>query len=158
MENQKRLAGNVVEAQMLLIFWSRERSPCCANRSVSLAQPWRLKLGFKWSFVGSLQGVNFTCCEQILWYHSALIISVALLNKKSLQAPFCIQKKKSALSLLGIQRTKICILHSFSLIGECHFCHPTLVHRVSRHTQFFLGSLTGSHLVTKATGVLHLQG
>lgn len=59
---------------------------------MSLAQPWRLKLGFKWSFVGSLQGVNFTCCEQNFWYYSAVIISVALLNEKSLQASFCIKK------------------------------------------------------------------
>lgn len=157
MGNQKCLEGNTVEAQVLLIFWSRKISPCSANRSMSLAQPWTLKLGFKWSFVGSLQGVNFTCCEQILWYYSALIISVALLNNESLQASFCIQKKKPQ-NLSCVQHTEVCILHSFYLIWECQYCHCTLDHRVNSQTQFFLCSLTGSYLVTKATGVLHLQG
>lgn len=83
--------GNAIKTKVLFIFWSRKISLCSAKRSLSLAEPWRLKLGFKWSFVGSLQGVNFTYCEQIFWYYSMLIISVALLNNKSLQASFHIK-------------------------------------------------------------------
>lgn len=83
--------GNAIKTKVPFIFWSRKISLCSAKRSLLLVQLWRQKLGFKWS----LQGENFTCCEQILWCYSILIISVALLNNKSLQASFHIKKTQN---------------------------------------------------------------